>query len=165
MADYRISEDASTDRELRVAVWPHRALPDRAMWWLIGVFGAVSAAIAMGFAAFGAWPVLPFAGLEVLILALALVYYRRRTRDGERIVIRGDRVEVTCVRHASESRQDFQRYWTRVHLERDKRGWYRSRLTLGSHGRHLEIGAMLNDEERLALYYRLKAAIESGDTT
>jgi uncharacterized membrane protein len=157
-----MAENTSEEPEFRVEVLPHRALPERAMWMLIGVFGSVSAAIAIGFAAFGAWPVLPFAGLEVLVLALALMYYRRRARDGERIVIRGDRVEVTCVRRARESRQEFQRHWTQVRLERDARGWYGSRLTVGSHGRYVEIGALLNDDERLDLYNRLKAAIASG---
>lgn len=35
-------------------------------------------AIGTGFALMGAWPVLPFAGLEVLMLGVAFVVYARR---------------------------------------------------------------------------------------
>jgi len=42
-------------------------------------------AIGAGFAAAGAWLVLPFAGLEALLLAAAFVLYARRAADCERI--------------------------------------------------------------------------------
>ena len=48
---------------------------------LLGAFAALAAvtlAIGAGFALLGAWPVLPFAGLEVLALAVAFVAHVRR---------------------------------------------------------------------------------------
>lgn len=47
---------------------------------LLGVFTAlacVTLGIGAGFAALGAWPVLPFAGLEVLLLGGAFVLHAR----------------------------------------------------------------------------------------
>ena len=47
---------------------------------LLGVFAALSIvtlAIGIGFAIVGAWLILPFAGLEVLILGVAFVVHAR----------------------------------------------------------------------------------------
>lgn len=47
---------------------------------LLGVFlglACVTLGIGAGFAALGAWPVLPFAGLEVLVLGAAFVLHAR----------------------------------------------------------------------------------------
>jgi hypothetical protein len=43
------------------------------------------------------------------------------------------------------------RYWSRVVLSTDPRGWYASRLWLVSHGRRVQLGAALVEPERLAL--------------
>jgi uncharacterized membrane protein len=43
-----------------------------------GALALLTLAIGVGFAAIGAWLVLPFAGLEVLILAAAFFAYARR---------------------------------------------------------------------------------------
>ena len=46
---------------------------------VLALLAAVSLTIGVVFAALGAWLVLPFAGLEVLALALADRFYARRT--------------------------------------------------------------------------------------
>ena len=54
----------------------------------------VSIGIACAFAYLGAWLILPFAGLEMLVLYWAFWYMERHAADYERIAIDGDRVEV-----------------------------------------------------------------------
>lgn len=143
-------------------VFPHRAMAARTMWTLVAVFAVLSLAMATVFAVLGAWLVLPFAGIEVLALAASLAWFGRRSRDGERIRIVGDRVEVAYLRGTHERVEVFQRYWARVRLDCDPRGWYTSHLHMGSHGRFVEIGARLSDDERLALYGRLRILIGVG---
>ena len=48
-----------------------------------GALAALTLAIGVGFAFFGAWLVLPFAGLEVLLLAGAFFVYARRAGKPE----------------------------------------------------------------------------------
>jgi uncharacterized membrane protein len=43
-----------------------------------GALAAITLAIGVGFAMVGAWLVLPFAGLEVLMLSIAFFVYARR---------------------------------------------------------------------------------------
>jgi uncharacterized membrane protein len=61
------------------------------------VFAALAIAalaIATGFALLGAWLILPFAGLEVLLLGAAFMLQARHAADYERIVLDGGRLTI-----------------------------------------------------------------------
>ena len=109
------------------------------------VFGftfTVSLGIAAVFTlVFGAWPILPFAGIEMLVLFCALRYIDRHAADYESITIWGDRVTVE-VREGSEVRRaELNRYWAQVVCTG-------SRLALRSHGREIELGRHVCEDER-----------------
>jgi uncharacterized membrane protein len=105
---------------------------------------AISIGIAAGFALLGAWLILPFAGLEMLVLWLAFRYIDRRAGDYERIAIAGDRVEIEVCDAGRRSRHELNRLWAQLAGEG-------GRLALRSHGREYVIGRYLDDEQRLAL--------------
>lgn len=117
----------------------------------------VSIGIAAAFAVMGAWLILPFAGIEMLVLYLAFRYMDRHAADYERIAVDGDRVTVELFEAGRTRSQEFHRYWARLAVSPDG-----SRLVLRSHGRELEIGRYMNDEQRLdlarALERRLRGA-------
>lgn len=116
-----------------------------------------SVGIAAAFAYFGAWLILPFAGLEMLVLYWAFRTIERHARDYELIEIDDDKVRVERLEGGTTRSEAFSRYWARVVVSRDG-----SRLALRSHGRELEIGRVLNDAQRLelarALQRRLRGA-------
>lgn len=58
---------------------------------MFGLLAAAVIAIGAVFAAFGAWLVLPFAGLEALALAAAFVAVARRAPGGDRYRQEGSR--------------------------------------------------------------------------
>ena len=105
---------------------------------------AVSIGIAAGFALLGAWLILPFAGLEMLVLWLAFRYIDRRAGDFERIAIAGDRVEIEVCDAGRRHSYELNRCWAQL-------VGGSGRLALRSHGREIEIGRYLNDEQRDAL--------------
>lgn len=110
---------------------------------------SLSLAVAIGCLLLGAWPVLPFTGLEILLVAVCLYLIARRAEDYEVIAIRDDRVEVRQGSLAKQGRScSFPRAWARAILQRHATGWYPSRLTIRSHGREVEVGRCLNEEER-----------------
>lgn len=117
---------------------------------------AVSIGIAAAFAALGAWPILPFAGLEMLVLYLAFRYFDRRDQDFERIAIAGDRVEIEIREAGRVSSVEMNRCWAR--LVGDGGG----RLALRSHGREIEIGRHLSAEERVALGREIGRRLREG---
>ena len=56
----------------------HCSISPAGLLWAFAGLAAVTLAIAAGFAFMGAWLILPFAGLEVLALAVAFVVHVRR---------------------------------------------------------------------------------------
>jgi uncharacterized membrane protein len=126
------------------------------------LFAAVATfamAIGIGFALVGAWMVLPFAGLEIAVVGSVLYWLYRRAGDHDLIVIGIDRVTVIRHRAGRERRDEFQRYWVKIILERHR--WYPSRLKIGSHGRFVVVGVDISEEERRALSARLNEALRS----
>lgn len=142
--------------------------PNHSLTWhearvvLAGV-AAVGLTIGTAFCSVGLPLVLPFSGLEVLGVAAAFYYCQHRALAREVVSIDENKVTVESGRTRPTTAHAFQRAWVRVVLDRSADGWYPSRLKLCSHGRELEIGGFLNEEERLELARRLSLAV--GRTT
>lgn len=140
-------------------IWPHSALNWAGMRRLLCVLTAAIAAVAVYFALQGAWLVLPFAGLEALVVCGGIYMNARRAVTREVVRLVGpDLVVSRGRRHLAEVAR-LPRYWTRVALVRDPRGWYPSRLFLESHGRRLEVGAVLTEAERDTLAADLRSRL------
>ena len=138
--------------------------PNQSMSWkeLSLVYCGI-AAVTLGIGGYfwvqGLTLVLPFSGLELLALGAALYITAWRGGAREVITITDDSVCVETGRAVPAQRHDFQRYWTKVVLQRPWVAWYPSKLLLCSHGREIEVGRFLNEEERRGLAVILKSAI------
>ena len=125
---------------------------------VFGFFLAVTIGIATAFSLiFGAWPILPFAGIEMGVLYFAFRYIDRHADDYERITIQGDQVAVEIREGNGVRRHELNRCWARVVCE--ARG---ARLALRSHGREVEIGRHLCDEERVDMARALASELRQA---
>ena len=107
----------------------------------------VSLGIATGFyVVFDAWPVLPYAALEMTVLYYAFRYMDRHAADYERITIRGGTVAIEVHEGANVTRLELNRHWAKVVC--DAKG---TRLALRSHGREIAVGRHLCEERRLEM--------------
>ena len=158
--DARYKPEGDTGEGLRITVCPNRTLSLRGMTVLFAGLTVVVLTIGVGFSLAGAWPVLPFAGLEMLVVGLVLYRLSRHADDHEQIIVDRERFTVIRRRGGCELRDEFQRYWTKVTLERH-RGWHPSRLKVGSHGRFIVIAADVNEEERRSLSATLARLLRS----
>ena len=122
----------------------------------------VSFGIALAFALQGAWLVLPFAGLEMAVLGVALYVVARRGYRWQVISVHTDRIEVAEHGTGQQRLATFQRAWARVHLQPAAIHGHPSRLTIVSHGRCVEIGGCLNEEDRKYLAQELSLAVRSN---
>jgi uncharacterized membrane protein len=117
---------------------------------------AVSVGIAAGFSLiFGAWPILPYAGLEMAVLYVAFRYIDRHAGDYERVTIKGGSVAIEVHDGAKRTRLELSRHWARIVCSRDG-----SRLALRSHGREIELGRHLNHEQRLEMARDLRRELQ-----
>lgn len=154
-----VSATRGADRCSTFVISPNRAPPWHEIRVFFAAIAATSLAVATGFALMGFWPVLPFAGLELLGLGAALYVTARRAEIREVVSVNGDRIEVERGRGRPEQRWEFQRAWAQVALQRHRLRNHPSRLVIRSHGKEVELGRFLVEDERRRLASELRNAI------
>lgn len=134
---------------------PNNSLsPTGFVWLFVGVF-TITSTITVGFVLAGAWLVLPFAGLEILVLAYVLFNAYLHYGDYESITLINDDVVVEQYSYKSSKKYTFQRYWVRVTLRKTLDGTVA--IFIGSHGKEIEFGSRyINKEERESIAKQLK---------
>ena len=127
---------------------PNRSLGPVARRWVLGAIATTTLGVAAGAAMFGAWPVMPFAGLEVVLVALAFRVLGKHDADFERLEIGAHEVTVEARDASKHTRFVAHRQWARVVL-RERGG--RCTLGLAYAGRTVPLGRLLSDEGRRQL--------------
>lgn len=145
--------------QLRIVIAPNCSLSVRGALVFFGGMCAVSFTIAGFMAALGFWPVFPFAGLEMAVLAWALKASLERRRQLQTITVSDRDVLVESRAGSRCVRVVFPRHWAQVKLRRPASRLYPSRLVIESHGRQCEVGDFLTEEERRGLAVRLNRLI------
>lgn len=141
----------AADVTLEFILRPNQSLTWRANLIVIGVLFVVSLVVAIGFTLQGFWPILPFAGLELLVVTVAFYCVGLAGRERQVVRIGVRTVEIEKGRRLPCTRIEIPRHWARVSLQRTRVAWYPSRLVIRSHGREVVIGEFLTEDERRTL--------------
>ena len=142
-----------------IVVRPNRSLGKEGTALLFCGICVVAIVVGLRFWLLGAWVVLPITVLELVLLGVAFLVVERKTRFCETIELKDDSVSVVQRDWRSKKEWCYPRYWVQVIFREDPAGWHPSHLYLRSHGDTLEVGACLNDSERLQLSQYLKNMI------
>ena len=148
-----------------IEIRPNRSLSPSGARWFFAAQAAGSLTVAIGFAKLGFWPVLPFAGAELCLLALALAFTLRASRRRELIHIGGESLVVERRPDSSGARVEFPRPWVRVDLQQPHLRCHPSRLLVRHRSQVCEVGRCLTDEQRQRLYARLGEILRTGGVT
>ena len=116
-------------------------------------FGVAAVATWMGY-----WPVLPFAGAEMILLGWALKTNMARRFERERIEVT-EREVIIEFAMGTPRRVVFPRHWARVKIRRPKSPLHRGQLVIESQGRGYEVGKFLTEEERRQLAAELRRLV------
>lgn len=138
--------------------------PNSSLTWKQGLFAYSMLAIfcisvAGWFAFRGFWLILPFAGLEVLALALTFYLCMRRCTKIEVIGLNADTLYIEKGWHKPDQRYEFKTAWIKIELVKAIYRGHPSVLKISSSGRSVIIGADLNEDERIQLRNKLEKAI------
>ena len=132
------------------------SISPRALGWAFAVTALVSFAIGLGFAVFGLWVVLPFAGLEMIALGLAFYVNGRHAGDFERIALVGEMLELDIRDGPRVERHRFNPRWVRLLVREARRDL---RLAFAASGREIPIGRHLDAAGRARLARELEVRI------
>jgi uncharacterized membrane protein len=122
----------------------------------LGLVGATTMGIAAAAAMIGAWPVMPFAGIEVMLLVLAFRVVASHDADFERLEIGEHEVSVEMRDAKNVTRFKAHRPWARLIVRTRGR---RCTLGLAYAGRVVPLGRLLSDEGRRKLAQELRGRI------
>lgn len=137
--------------------------PNRSASWLqaktvviIMTVFVMTVAIAWSFV--GAWVVLPFAGLEVGLLAFFMHKVNYRCHQQQVITVAPNEVIVTAGVNRPEYRHAFRRPQAHVTITEDESDWHIPALTLQDDQHTLKLGPFLNLEDCGAARQKLSDA-------
>ena len=102
-----------------------------------------------------------FAVLELGLVSWCLTRVWQASGSGQVITLTSTQLDIAPT--SGKQHTCFHPYWTHVRLEPGSWPGWPSRLLLGSHGREVEIGAFLNEDERHALAQRLMELLQEAN--
>jgi uncharacterized membrane protein len=140
-------------------ITPHRSLNRTGFLALMLVIGALSFAAGLVFYIAGAWPVVGFLGLDVLLIYWAFRANYRAAAAYEEVTVMPSELTVRKVSPRGDVKEwRLNPVWTR--LDRETHAEYGiERLFLVSHGRRLPIAGFLGPEEKESFAAALTAAL------
>lgn len=145
------------DEETLLIAKPNRSASWRFNKLVIGIFGCWWTLIATVFVFQGLWPIIPFAGLEVGGLALALYYVSWKLQ--QRHVVRFYGAKITLQKGAYYPRFSwhFPRDAVSLSVEIQSHPWDPLRIFLCSREQLIPIGNFLNKDDSKKLLQLLRA--------
>jgi uncharacterized membrane protein len=146
---------------LDVTLRPSPPLPPRALLIVLTIVAALNAAFALFFLLHGAWPMLPFMGADVALLAWAFRASTEAAKREEHVVLTPSLLSIARRSPKSALKEfTFNPYWVRVDIASPPE--HGSQLTLWSHGKGLRLGSFLPPLERASFAGRLKDALRAA---
>lgn len=155
-------DEGLTKQPFRAELRPNCSMSPRGLVAVVICLTVVCLTIALSFFSLGLWLVLPFAGLEIFVVGVAVGYSIHRSKDYEIILVNDKHVMVTRSEGNCISQDKFDRYWVRVSLESGPGRTQSSRLKIGSHGRFIEIAKGATVETRAELAVHLKQVLQTA---
>jgi uncharacterized membrane protein len=163
MVRSQTQDPVGKELEHRIELAPNCSLTPGGARLFVGSLAAATFGLAGFLALQGLWPVLPFAGLEIGLLAWAVRASMRRGEEREVIVVSDSDVVIERRSPTGSGLTVFPRHWARVKLRDPQPSTRSSRLVIESHGRACEVGRFLTEEERRGLARRLQRLV--GNTS
>ena len=146
---------SDTGEVCRYVLRPNYSLSWKAAKLCFATIAGVVITVAFAFTLVGLWPILPFAGLELALLGYCFYRCAANAQFCEVVTVGSDTVKVEKGRGRPESCWNMPRAWAAVAIERHALRGYPSQLFLRSHGRRVELGKFLNEDERRDLAVNL----------
>ena len=154
----------------QMTIWPHRSLSPKGFAIVMGVLAGFLFLIGLGFFLAGAWPVIGFLGLELLVVWGAFKLNYRAARHRETIHTTTEELMFESQNPAGkQSKKSFPIGWLRVSLSPSKSPAMSSRdqqkIILSSHGEQAEIGKYLHPAEKAGLSREIGSMIDRARAT
>lgn len=142
-----------------LVVSPNLSMSWKANLILAGVLAFICLGLAMIWAWFGLWLVLPFAGAEVLFVTWCLYLTVRKLSVKEVITICDNEITLEWGMKGPERKVSLPRHWSRLVYHGTESPFEVGSLTLCAYGKEYVLGNSLGRDEKRELYRELNQLI------
>lgn len=149
-------EHLECDHGVRLLLTPNRSLSwkGNVRFWL--ALFAVSLVISIGMALAGAWVIVPFAGLELLALAIGIYVTARACQTQEVLLVTSDGITLEKGRTSKEKEWHFPGQYTRVRVRLPLHPFAPPKLFLAHREQNVALAPFLNVEDTQILLHILE---------
>lgn len=159
MSNDKEQSDAAEEVLFAAEIRPHRSLTPKGFRRLMLAAAGLSAVFSLPFFIIGAWPVVGFFGLDVLLLWLAFRWSYRTARAREEVAVTPLQLFVRKISHWGDvSEWRFNPLWVRLTSEEDE-DYGMTRLAITERNRSLDVAGFLSPPERAEFADALGAAL------
>ena len=117
--------------------------------------------IGIAFYIAGAFLILPFAGLEIILVGTCVYLVVQRSYKQEIITLTPEKLKIEKGISKPNQFWEYFRIWAFVVVEKPKHPWYPAHIVITSKGERVPIGDFLTEKEKLDLVDKLRNIIDS----
>ena len=154
-------ESNEKDSLFRITLKPNKSLSWKSNLLFILAISLTCGVIGLGFYLVGASLVLPFAGLEILLVGACVYFVVHRIYKQEIITLTPDTLKIEKGKRKPDRVWEYFRIWANVVVEKPKHPWYPALIVITSKGERVPIGDFLTEKEKLTLVENLRIIINS----
>jgi len=138
--------------------------PNRSFSWknnliFLAIISFTCLTIAVLFAFVGAPYILPFAGLEILLVGGCVYLVANKIKKNEIITLTPNKLIIQRGSFNRREVKEYFRLWAQVEIERSTHPWYPLHILIASKGEKVPIGDFLTEEEKFELIKRMEEII------
>jgi uncharacterized membrane protein len=141
---------ASDPMIFEATLTPYRSMSTRGALWLVSIVAGIWGVMSLSFLAMGAWPVVGFFGLDIIVLAWLFWLNVKDARRKETVWVSRTVLEVSrfCPKGLRRERHRFNPFGTRLSIERHEEIGV-TKLRLIARGTHdVSLGDFLNPDDK-----------------
>jgi uncharacterized membrane protein len=140
------------------------ARPNHSSSWRANLYALIAISVpslgaAIGFTLLGAWPILPFAGLELLALATALYYVNWKLQYRHVITLSDDSVQIEKGHYHPKQCWRFARQRTGLSITPEQHPWDSPELAVHDSNESVGIGEFLSPADARELISLLRGEL------
>ena len=151
-----------SDSRVVIVAKPNHSSSWRANKVALFALAVPSLGAAIGFAALGAWPVLPLAGLELAALGAALYYVNWKLEYRQVITLSEDSVRIDKGYYEPRQSWQFDRREAALAVTPEAHPWEGPQMALHDNAEAVAVGEFLNRDEALSLLALLRREVRIG---
>ena len=145
----------------RITLTPNKSLSWKSNILFILAISVTCGVIGIAFYIAGAFLILPFAGLEIILGGTCVYLVVQRSYKQEIITLTPEKLKIEKGISKPNQFWEYFRIWAFVVVEKPKHPWYPAHIVITSKGERVPIGDFLTEKEKLDLVDKLRNIIDS----